>query len=202
MRGYSQILQEKKRRHALMSGPYNYKYLLELVSLCVRHLKLTDKPKASPGPWQLDAGYPGSSRAGPILVLAATQEADIFAPEAKFLKRVFAEARKTRSIRAMALAHCHYALNDPDQLTELFKTFEIGLFEYDYDRIRPFLCLFETLLETEHEACTSKRAAWLSSFLETVSAGSCYYKWMETVFEFIFKIVSRHEFVREWFYSN
>lgn len=196
------MLQEKKRRHVLMSCPANHKYLLELVSLCVRHLKLADKPKLSPSPWQLDAGYPGSPRAGPILVLAATQEADIFAPEAKFLKRVFAEARKTRSMRAIAHAHCHYALFDRDQMTDLFKTFEIGMFEYDYDRIRPFLCLFETLLESDHEACTSKRAAWLSSFLETVSAGSSYYKWMETVFEFIFKIVSRHDFVREWFYSN
>lgn len=58
------------------------------------------------------------------------------------------------------------------------------------------------LLETELDAFTSRREAWLLRFLEVVKGNSGYYKWMETVFEFIFKIVGRQIFVREWFYRN
>jgi len=60
----------------------------------------------------------------------------------------------------------------------------------------------ELLLETEHEHFTSRRAVWLARFLETVKANLGYFKWMETIFEFIFKIVGRNSMVREWFYSN
>lgn len=85
---------------------------------------------------------------------------------------------------------------------ELFKTAEAGLQEYDFDGLRPFLFLLEILLETDHQAFTSRRSAWLARFLEVVKSNSGYYKWMETVFEFIFKLVGRNSHVRDWFYQS
>ena len=72
----------------------------------------------------------------------------------------------------------------------------------DFDTLRPFLGLFEVLLETNHEHFTSRRAAWLCRFIEIVMANASYYRWMETTFEFMFKIVARNAAVREWFYTN
>lgn len=58
------------------------------------------------------------------------------------------------------------------------------------------------LLETTHVNFTAQRAEWLDSFMEIVQRNLGYYKWMETVLEFIFKIVSKQMPVREWFYAN
>ena len=70
----------------------------------------------------MDADYAESLSAFP-----ATQEADIFIPEAKFLKKVFIEAKRNRSMMAIAKAHCHFAITDSEQVEELFKTVEAGL---------------------------------------------------------------------------
>lgn len=118
------------------------------------------------------------------------------------MKRFFAEAKRNRSAWAVAKAHCHWAYTDRDQVEELFRTVEAGLNEHDYDGIRPFLCLFEVLLETNGEQFTSRRAGWLARFLEAVKANFGYFKWMEVIFEFIFKITSRNAAVRAWFYDN
>lgn len=62
--------------------------------------------------------------------------------------------------------------------------------------------MLELLLETEHEHFTTRLPAWLTRFLETVKANLGFFKWMETIFEFIFKVVGRNAAVRDWFYSN
>lgn len=103
---------------------------------------------------------------------------------------------------AVARAHCHYASQDPDLVAELFRTVQTGLDHHDYDEIRPFLCLFEVLLETTHVNFVGKRREWLDRFMEVVENNVAYYKWMETVLEFIFKIVSKQPPVRDWFYAN
>lgn len=168
---------------------------MEVVSWCVRHLQVLGPNRQTP--YQLDAAYPGS-----LTAFVSSQEADIFIPEAKFLRKYIVEAKRNRAMLALARAHCHYAASDADQVEELYKAVEAGLHDQDYDGIRPFLCLFEVLLETDHEHFTSRRAAWLARFIEVVSSNSGYFRWMEAAFEFIFKIVGRNAAVREWFYSN
>ena len=116
--------------------------------------------------------------------------------------KFFIEAKRNRSMLALSKAHCHYAAQDPEQVEELFRTVDVGLTENDYEALRPFLFLLEVLLETKHEAFTSRRAAWLARFLDIVKSNGRFYKWTEVVYEFIFKIVGRNAFVREWFYSN
>ena len=196
VRSYFQALQEKRRLHHLASAAPKYKYLMELVSACVRQMQVLGPNRSTPHQ-QLDA-----SEAGAITGFVSTQESDIFIPEAKFLKKFIAEGRRNRSMLAVARAHCHYAVQDADQVAELFKTVQAGLQDQDYDGLRPFLCLLEVLLETNHEHFASRRATWLSLFIESVKGNAGYYRCMETLFEFIFKIVGRNAAVREWFYSN
>lgn len=179
---YFQVLQERRRRQCLSGATPKYKYLLELVSFCVRHLNVGG---AGLGPHWLDPG-----RAA-LATFVDAQEADIYAPVAAFLTRVFAAAKRNRSMWAVARAHCHYASQDPEQLEELFRTVQAGLEQHDYDEIRPFLCLLEVLLEAQHANFVCKRAIWLERFMDTVQKNLGYFKWMETVLEFIFKIVSK-----------
>lgn len=107
-----------------------------------------------------------------IVAFTLNKEADIFIPEAKFLRRFIAEARRNRSIQALAQAYCHYAYFDADHAEELFRTVDGGLMstEYDFDAIRPFLALFEALLTTNHPNFKRKTAAWLARFVELVRA--------------------------------
>lgn len=82
---------------------------MELVSLCVRHLR-HDNPRENIkiSPYQLD--YESST----LRTFVNTQEADIFVPVAKFLKRFIVDAKRNRSIQAIVKAHIHYAYFDAD----------------------------------------------------------------------------------------
>jgi hypothetical protein len=102
VRNYFQALQEKRRCQHLAAATAKYKYLMEVVSTCVRHLKVLGPNRQTP--YQLDVGHPGS-----FTTFTSSQEADIFIPEAKFLKKFISEAKRNRSMAAVARAHCHYA---------------------------------------------------------------------------------------------
>jgi len=95
---------------------------MEVVSTCVRHMPILGAGKTTP--YQLDHGFPNGLGA-----FINSQEADIFIPEARFLKRFIVEAKHNRNIFAVAKAHCHYACHDADQVEELFNTVEVGLNE-------------------------------------------------------------------------
>jgi len=62
--------------------------------------------------------------------------------------------------------------------------------------------LFEVLLETDHQHFIAKRAGWLERFIGIMVKNSGAYLWTEVVFEFLFKVMGRNQFVREWFYNN
>lgn len=81
---------------------------MELVGLCVRHMQVSG-PGGRRTPYQLDAEYSGA-----LTAFVSSQEADIFIPEAKFLKKFIVEARRNRSMLAVARAHCHYSVQDAD----------------------------------------------------------------------------------------
>lgn len=194
MRTYFQQMIEKRRRQNLANATPKYKYLIEVVSLCVRHIKA---PNTQQSPFALDAQYKDA-----ITTFYQAQESDIFNPEAKFLKKFIVEARSNRSIGMMTSLHCHHAFHDNEGPEELFKTVEAGLNDYDFDQVRPFLCMLQRMLEIQHKEFKSKRSHFLQKFLEIVHHNQAFFKWMEVVIEFIFKIVGRIQAVREWFYKN
>jgi hypothetical protein len=139
---------------------------MELIGTCVRHIKVLGPNRHTP--YQEDVTY-----ASNITAFVSSQEADLFIPEAKFLKKFIMEAKRNRGITSIVKAHCHYASEkvedgDKSQSQELFNVVEHGLNEYDYNEVRPFFCLFEIMLETDHENFTNNRERWLGKFLEIV----------------------------------
>ena len=42
----------------------------------------------------------------------------------------------------------------------------------------------------------------MNNFMAIIGKNKGFFKWMEVVFEFIFRIVSRNRGVRDWFYAN
>lgn len=78
----------------------------------------------------------------------------------------------------------------------------IGLTEYDYDEVRPYLMLLQFLLSNPSPNFNQKLDTALSNYLDVVRQNANFYKYMETMFEFIFKITSRIPHVRNWFYEK
>lgn len=123
-------------------------------------------------------------------------------PDGKFLRRVFVEARRTRSITNICKCYIHYTWGDNDQFADLIKTINLGLHDYDYDEVKPFLMLLQFLLAKPSDNFQAKLDYMLQNFLDSVKNNCNYYRFMETMFEFIFKITSRYEHVRTWFYGK
>ena len=73
------MLQEKRRKQLLQQANPKYKFLMELISLCVRHISIGVNKKTE---YQLDLNYPTT-----LTAFVKSQESDIFIPDAKFLKR-------------------------------------------------------------------------------------------------------------------
>mmetsp|Transcript_4486 Transcript_4486/g.6710 ORF Transcript_4486/g.6710 Transcript_4486/m.6710 type:complete len:256 (-) Transcript_4486:666-1433(-) len=184
-RSWFQQKQEEKRLDFLACQPPKWKFMIELISLCVRHIRF-DVPK--------------SKLMDPTSTLdnfVSKEEAELFFNQAKYMKEFFVKANRIRSTNSLAEAMCHRVYSDETSLKELFETVIIGLHEYDYDSIRPFLGILFKLLD--EPAFKAYRATWLSQFMAEVSANKIYFKWMEVLFEFIFRLVSRNLAARDWF---
>jgi hypothetical protein len=63
---------------------------MEVVSLCIRHMKLNSEESTQ---YQLDKDYPVT-----VTAFITQQEVDVFIPEAKFLKRFIMESKRNRAI--------------------------------------------------------------------------------------------------------
>lgn len=84
---YQEIL-EKRRMKFMAEAIPKYKYLLETISWCIRSCKFSSLRS----PYQLDElNYEGLTQ----------PERDLFIPEAKFLKKVFYQTKRNRSINAI-----------------------------------------------------------------------------------------------------
>lgn len=101
----------------------------------------------------------------------------------------------------MAKAYCHYAAIQPDKdaADELFNTVRAGLLDNDFDGVRPFLTLFEVLMETDHDYFKSQRGHQLTNLCYVIESNNGYYKLTETILEFTFKLCGRNKYVRDWF---
>lgn len=88
-------------------------------------------------PYQLDE-YPE---------MINSTERDLFIPDPKFLKRIISEATKNRSIGYICKTYCHYTWFNNLAYESLLKTILIGLNDFDYDHIRPFLMMASFMLE-------------------------------------------------------
>ena len=82
-----------------------------------------------------------------------------------------------------------------------------GLELLDYDKIRPFLVLFQHMLEAAalpNSPLYSRLAPkWLEAFFaKTVYPNQEFFQWMETVTDWIIKVAFRLPLMREWMHAN
>ena len=90
----------------------------------------------------------------------------LFMPDVTFIIQIFAAAHKSRAAVALSQAYCHISFYSPEYTKRIFDVVQSGLEQYDWDKIRPFLILFQHMLETANQSPTFGRAAskWLQIF--------------------------------------
>ena len=126
----------------------------------------------------------------------------MFCPIDKYLKVILLSAKRNRALNAAIKFQIHHALAYPRRVKELFDIVLVGLNDCDFDQLRPFLMLFEVMLEVPDPVFSSQREKWLEAFINAAKVYQDYYKFTETIIYFILKISGRSTWVREWFYNN
>ena len=134
-------LKEKARLHRLKTDKPNFMYLFELMSNCVRCLNVDVPYNQAEGhpktPYQLDQTKFEFNE----------HERVLFAPDPEFLSKVFEAATKPRSVVALARAYMHVNYHDQEGAGKLWELVKAGLEVNDHDKLRPFLVLFQHMLE-------------------------------------------------------
>jgi len=173
---------------ALADGIPKYKYLFDAVSNCIRAYKNGDKKS----PYQTDdVEFAGLLQ----------QEKDLFFPDVKFLKMPFSMARNNKAIKALSICYAHYTWNDRDEYQTILQVIELGLNEHDYAELKPFFTLLQYLLTKPNTSDKSDNRfeRTMTFFLETLERNQIYYKFMESSFEFIFKLLGAVPHIFTWF---
>ena len=187
-----QQLMERKRMKNMMDAVPKYKYLWDTVSMCMRSYSQHGEVKSPFTLGELVHFEEGLQQ----------PEKDLFFPEAKFLRRVFLSAgAHTHSMLAVCQCYVHYvwyAQANPKEFKELLQVVQQGLTDGEFDEVKPYLVLTQKLIE----ACPERVEVILQNWLEVVIEQQQYYKWMETNFDFLFKICGRYPLARDWFRSH
>jgi len=186
---YFQEVMEKRRLKAMADSLPKHKYLLETVSNTIRATQIGP----SRSPFQLDD----------LTLQLNSSERDIYIPEAKFLKRVFMNGQRTRSLNYLCKGYCHYTWNDNEHWTDLVKTILLAMNDYDYDDLRPFLMLAQYMLQYP-AACKQDQAVEviLQNFIDNAKNNAMYFRFTESILDFVFKLNARNENVRAWFQAK
>lgn len=101
------------------------------------------------------------------------------------------------------MSYIHFCWNEKEGFNELLGVISNGLTDGDYDEIRPYLILLQFALSHPGSANPEQRfEALIQTFLEIVKQNQIFYKFMEVVIEFVFKIVSKIAPVKQWFAAN
>lgn len=175
---------------ALADGTPKYKYMFETVSNLVRA-------------WRNgEARSPYLTEAVPFPGLVQ-QEKDLFFPDHKFLKMPFNSAKKNKAIKALCSAYAHYTWSDKDSFGELLLALQLGMAEYDHTEIKPYLTMFYYLLNKPGgDRSEARFERTMTVFLECLEHNQVFYRYMETAFEFIFKLAAAVPAVSAWFVQN
>lgn len=104
----------------------------------------------------------------------------------------------------MSKGYIHFTWNDKDAFNELLNVVVAGLNENDYDGLKPFFTLFYHILLTSAKADKTElrfeRA--MNILMETMENNQQYYKFMEVVYEYLFKLAAALPQVAEWLKTN
>lgn len=104
---------------------------------------------------------------------------------------------------ALSKGLLHFTWNDTDQYEELLRVLIGGLQDSDYAEVKPFLTLLQFMVTRPGGEPAEKRLdKTMIPFLQVIENSQTYYKFMETIFEFIFKLVSGVPHMSMWFIQN
>lgn len=195
--GMFSMLKEKQRLKKLHADNPKFHYLIEVVANCMRSLHVEAPFKVSEGapdtPLQLgNSGYGLSDH-----------ETTLIMPQADFIERFVHAATKPRSMSALAKAYIHWCYYNQHSLNKMWETVQLGLKKYDYNKIKPFLILFQHMLEAQSPAAKQEMGTWLEELFTTIiRAHTNIYQWMETIIDFVIKIGARIPECKAWFVNN
>lgn len=192
------MLKEKNRQKKLHSENPKFHYLIETVANLMRSLhveapvKLKDPSRQTPLQFE-DSGF-----------VLSDHETTLIMPQCDFIEKFVSAATKPRSVSALAKGYIHWCFNNPQSLNKMWDTVQLGLKKYDFHKVRPFLVLFQHMLEArESPAARQLMDQWLEEFFGTVIRQQTnIYQWMETLIDFVIKIGTRIPEVKAWLVNN
>ena len=111
--------------------------------------------------------------------------------------------KKNKAIKALCTGYCHYSWCDKDLFNQLLDVVQLGLTEHDYNDIKPYLTLIQHIvMKPSGDRSEGRLDRTLVLFLEMMDSNQTFYKYMETCFEFLFKLVAAVPHVFAWFTQN
>lgn len=197
------LRKERDRMGKLSSDSPPYMYLIDTVATLVRCMRV----ELAQG-LQLEEGQPATPYQLHDLGFSPTNEnLVLFMPDVQFIQTIFAAAHKSRAAVALSQAYVHHTFYSPTQAMQVFSVVQEGLELLDYDKIRPFLILFQHMLEAAvvpHSPVYSRLAPkWLEAFFaKTVYPNQEFFQWMEVVTDWIIKVAFRLPLMREWMQAH
>lgn len=129
----------------------------------------------------------------------------LFTPDVSFTAQMFSCAHKSRAAVALSKAYVHHSYYSQSGLFNCFKIVIRGLEEYDYDKARPFLILFQHILEAWQTGAPHLALLvpeWLEVFFKNVSEQLQFYQMMEVIIDWVNKVACRLPMVRTWMHAN
>jgi len=86
----------------------------------------------------------------------------------------------------------------------MWETVQLGLRRYDYNKIKPFLILFQHMLEARDSPAQPQLLdTWMEELFTNVIRNFLnIYQWMETMIDFVIKIGVRIPECRQWMLQN
>ena len=174
-------------------------YLLEALSYCIRCLHVDSE-------FEIPAGEPRTPYELENLGYKLRNNDNVlFMPSADFIAKVFYSCTKARAAVKITEAYMHWCYHDSNFANRLWETVEHGLKAHDSDRLRPYLVLFQHMLQAQVRSPPYQELAesWLGElFGEIIPEYRGCYQWMEAVIDWVIKVAYRDEFVRTWMASN
>ena len=115
-------------------------------------------------------------------------------------------ATKPSSSVSLSRAYIFHACADPELLNKLWEVVEYGLSEYDGVEVRPFLMLFQQLLQAANDGYPlfKQRMPFMlhNYFGKILKRNACFFQFMEMNLEFVFKVYNRLPLVRSYMQEN
>jgi hypothetical protein len=125
-------------------------------------------------------------------------------PQVDYIEKLFKAATKPRSQAAIVKGYLHWCYHNEQHMEKMWTLVVEGIRKYDFNKIKPFLLLFQFMLDAKDSAPAQKmRNAWMTEFYTNViPIYQNIYQMMEVFIDFTIKIGMRIPACKQWFVQN